>query len=315
MPLSPGSGDPGEQPAWKRHLGRGSDAARAEVYHGALEASFAPRLKRLRQELEGLDHLVIAFSGGVDSSVLLHAALQALPGRVLAVVADSPSLPRAELAQARQLAALLGAELEVVETQELELASYRANRGDRCYFCKRTLYAAMEQAARARGWTTLAFGEITDDLLDVRPGARAAAERGVLAPLSAAGFSKADVRAYARHFALPVADKPASACLASRIPVGTEVTRAALERIEAAEARVRALGFRVLRVRDHGERARVEVGDAERADSERLRPQLAAALEPLGFKQLELAVYRSPAATASVAGSEARLPAGSEPGS
>jgi uncharacterized protein len=152
----------------------------------------------------------------------------------------------------------------------------------------------MQGYARAHGFTALAFGEITDDLFDDRPGARAARELGVLAPLRAAGWSKDDVRAYARRHGLAVAEKPASACLASRLPVGTEVTPERLRRVERAEEAVRARGFRVVRVRDHGRRARLEVGSDELARAEGERGALDAALRALGFEELALAAYRRP---------------------
>src|SRR5262249_29111237 len=149
-----------------------------------------------------------------------------------ALIADSPSLPRRELEEARRVAGSIGAPLIVIETHELADERYRANRGDRCYFCKSALFQAMGPWARAGGFPALAFGEIADDLLDERPGGRAARAMGVLAPLSAAGFTKADVRRYAREAGLVVADKPASACLASRLPIGTPVTRERLARVE-----------------------------------------------------------------------------------
>lgn len=256
---------------------------------------YAARRARLLARLASLDGLAVAFSGGVDSSVLLHAAHAVLGGRAVGVVADSPSLPRRELADAVRVAARIGARLEVVGTDEGEDARYRANRGDRCYFCKAALFRVMDGFVRANGIGAMAFGEITDDLLDDRPGARAAREYGVVAPLSEAGFSKPDVRRYAREAGLPVADKPSSACLASRIPVGTEVTPERLARVEAAEDALGRLGLRVLRVRDHGATARVEVGVAERSFAEKCAAEIGVALASAGFTGFELATYRSPA--------------------
>jgi uncharacterized protein len=236
----------------------------------------------------------VAFSGGVDSTVLLHAAHAALGERATAVIADSPSLPRAELAEARAAAAAIGAPLVEIATTELDDERYRANAGDRCYFCKHTLFVAMEHWARDHGVASLAFGEITDDRLDHRPGARAAGELGVIAPLADAGFTKDDVRRYAREHGLPAADKPASACLASRIPVGTTVTRERLARVEAAEPALRALGFRELRVRDHGLKARVEVGRDELERARADEPAIRTALASTGFGGFELAAYVPP---------------------
>jgi pyridinium-3,5-biscarboxylic acid mononucleotide sulfurtransferase len=256
--------------------------------------TYASKLAALTQELLALERVAVAFSGGVDSSVLLHAAHAALGAGAVGVIADSPSLARRELEEARAVAHALEIELVVLSTDELADPSYQANAGDRCYFCKSALFRAMEPWARARGFRALAFGEIADDLLDHRPGKRAALEFGVVAPLSAAGFTKADVRRYAREHAISVAEKPASACLASRLPVGTRVTRERLARIEAAEAVLKDLGFALVRVRDHGERARVEVA-AERIEAARaLSTRIEAELSVLGFDVVELAIYRTP---------------------
>lgn len=257
--------------------------------------SHAARVARLRADLAALPDLAVAFSGGVDSSVLLHAAHAALGERAVGVIADSPSLPRRELAEARAVSAAIGARLVVLRTEELAREGYRANDGLRCYWCKRTLFEDMRAWARGAGFTCLAFGEVLDDRLDDRPGARAASELAVTAPLSSAGLSKEDVRRYAREHGLAVHDKPASACLASRIPRGTAVTRERLARVEEAEERLRGLGLRVLRVRDHGTRARVEVGAEERDAAEALRGEIAGRLLDLGFAALELATYRRPA--------------------
>lgn len=257
--------------------------------------SFAARRARLLSDLGRLRSLAVAFSGGVDSTVLLHAAHAVLGDRAVGVIADSPSLPRRELAAAREAAAAIWARLVEVSTRELSDARYVANTGDRCYFCKRALFDAMELVARREGLAALAFGEITDDAADDRPGARAAREAGVLAPLSAAGFTKDDVRRYAREAGLAAAGKPASACLASRVPVGTPVTAAALARVERAEATLHDAGFAVVRVRDHGRRARLEVGEDELEEARARSAVLAGALRGAGFQEWELAPYVPPA--------------------
>ena len=255
---------------------------------------YEERLDALRARIGTFESLAVAFSGGVDSTVLLAVAHDVLGRRAAGLIADSPSLPRRELAEARAFAASIGARLERLATDELDDPRYRANRGDRCYFCRAALFEAMERWARDAGFAALAYGEITDDLAEVRPGRRAARESGIVAPLAEAGFSKEDVRRYARERGLPAAEKPASACLASRIPVGTVVTRERLARVERAEETLRELGFSVLRVRDHGERARVELGAAELERARGLGAELEARLEPLGFRELELAAYARP---------------------
>jgi uncharacterized protein len=270
------------------------------------EARHLERLNELERLLGELPDLLVAFSGGVDSSVLLHAAVRTLGSRAAALIGDSPSLPRRELCEAVEFAAHLGVRLERLATDELELEGYRANDGQRCYFCRHTLFRSMEAWARAHGFTTLAYGEITDDLLEPRPGRRAAAELAVRAPLREAGFSKDDVRRYARAHGLALAEKPAAACLSSRVPLGTPVTRARLARIEAAEEALRTFGFALLRVRDHGDWARVEVAAEELARARALDPELHARLVPLGFGRLELAAYARAGTSALAAHSNPR---------
>lgn len=257
------------------------------------ESGHRLRVARLLRSLRELPALRVAYSGGVDSSVLLHAASRSVRGPVTAVVADSPSLPRNELADALDQAARWGIAVEVVRTTELEDPSYRANAGDRCYYCKSALFDAMKALEGVSdGACPLAFGEIVDDLSDDRPGALAAAERGVLAPLSAAGMTKVDVREYARSQGLGVSEKPAAACLASRIPRGTRVTRERLARVEEAENRMRARGIEgVLRVRDRGAEARLEVEEARFEGVSSRRADLATDLLDLGFATLEIGVY------------------------
>jgi len=264
----------------------------------ALLDEYPTRLARLRAQLDALPSLAIAFSGGVDSSVLLHAARARLGERALGVIADSASLPRRELELARAAASRIGVELLVIATQELADPRYQANGADRCYFCKHALFEAMMRVCRERGIAHAAFGEIADDLALLRHGARAAREFGVIAPLSAAGFTKDDVRRYAREHGLECADKPASACLASRLPTGTAVSRERLARIEDCENALRDLGLRVLRVRDHGEFARVEVGQDEFQRASAVSASIARRLAAAGFARFELALYRAPAAPA-----------------
>jgi uncharacterized protein len=245
-------------------------------------------------ELSRYDSLVVAYSGGVDSSVLLLAAREVLGERVRAVIADSPSLPRRELSSALDTARAIGVEPVIATTEELNDPRYAANAGDRCYWCKSALFDAMRAWAAREGVTTLAFGEIADDRLDHRPGARAAAEFGVVAPLAVAGFTKQDVRRYAAERGLHVAEKPASACLSSRLPVGTVVTRERLARIEAAENALKDAGLRVVRVRDHGTQARVEVGREEYEACQARWPELEPLVLVAGFEKTVLGCYVPP---------------------
>ena len=254
---------------------------------------FEEKVLRLRADLRRLGRVAIAFSGGVDSSALLAVAHDELGQDALAVIADSASLPRRELAEALEIAAQIGADLHTVGTDEGQDPDYQANLGRRCYFCKAALFRAMEGVCADRQIPWMAFGEITDDFSDHRPGAQAAREFGVVAPLSAAGLGKADVRRLAADFGLQVSEKPASACLASRIPVGTVVTPERLSTVEKAEEAVRDMGFRVLRVRHHGHLARVEVGADERVRAQELCSEIEQCLRALGFEQVQFATYGS----------------------
>jgi len=199
--------------------------------------------------LRGHAPLVVAYSGGVDSACLLAIARGTLGGDVLGVIADSPSLPRQALTDALEVARGFGAEVEVVKTQEFDDPRYLANPVNRCYFCKSELFLKLDELAKARGYRAIAYGENADDPAHLRPGSQAAAEFSVLAPLKAAGLTKADVRELSRELGLSTADAPAQPCLSSRIPHGTPVTREALDLVERGEAHVRSLGFRVFRVR------------------------------------------------------------------
>ena len=256
----------------------------------------AAKRARLRAALEAAAGVMVAFSGGADSAFLLAAAAETLGDRAVAATGVSPSLAERELADARAFAADLGVRHLVVRTFEQERPGYLANGRDRCYFCKSELFDVLGPLAAAEG-LALATGTNTDDLGDHRPGQRAAAERGVLTPLADAGFSKADVRAVSRSMGLRTWDKPAAACLASRVAYGLAVSPARLSRVERAEALVRSLGVAQLRVRDHGDLARVEVPakDLPGLVAPGARERLAAGLREVGFTYvtLDLEGFRS----------------------
>lgn len=238
--------------------------------------------------LAGIDRLVVAFSGGVDSTYLLAVAADVLKGRVTAATAVSPSLPAAELAAAQALTARLDVDHVLLPTDEMERASYRRNDPDRCFHCKTALFDALEPVLAGAGGATVAVGTIVDDLGDHRPGQRAAAQRGVVTPLADAGLTKADVRRLSRDRGLPTWDKPAAACLASRVVYGIEVTPARLSRIERAEAWLRArLGPGVnIRVRDHGVAASIEVDRSAVGTVLRMRDEATAELSRLGWRKV-----------------------------
>jgi len=226
---------------------------------------FESRISGLLHRLEQLPGAVVAFSGGVDSAMLLHACAAALGERVLAVTADSPSLPRAELADAQLFTEEHGIEHVILDTAELGREGYQENAPDRCFFCKTELFEVIAaQIARVSdaGWPVL-YGAIPEDDGDHRPGALAATQHGVLAPLQDCGVSKDEIRRYSREHGLATADKPSFACLASRIPYGTRVTAELLAQLERAEDVLRSLGYGQFRVRHHGTVARIELLPAE----------------------------------------------------
>ncbi|OIV35535.1 TIGR00268 family protein [Mangrovactinospora gilvigrisea] len=254
------------------------------------------KLTALRTRIGTEPALITGFSGGVDSALLAYAAHQVLGERAVAVTAVSASLAAAERRSAREFAKAHGLRHVEVTTDEGERPEYIANGGDRCFHCKSALFDAVTPLAGLLG-AKVALGTNLDDLGDHRPGQRAARERGAIAPLVDAGFSKADVRAAAASLGLEVAEKPAAACLASRVAYGEEVTPEVLARIEAAEEALHGLGFAECRVRSHGDGtvARVEVPDAEIERAAVLRHELDAAIRAAGFAfcALDLGGFRS----------------------
>lgn len=258
----------------------------------------SPSADRLFTILDTFPRVLIAFSGGVDSACLLYAAHLHLGTRATGILADSPSLPREELRGALLWARQIGIAIEVIHTHEFENLNYLSNPPNRCFFCKSSLFEQMEMLALRRGVPILAYGENADDLSTLRPGSRAAAQFQVRAPLKEAGLTKADVRALSAAWNLSTADKPASPCLSSRIPHGTPVTQKALRQIEKGETAIRALGFRVFRLRHHGLQASLEFAPDElaRAQSHFLQEQIAKAVTLAGYETFVINPrgYRAP---------------------
>jgi pyridinium-3,5-biscarboxylic acid mononucleotide sulfurtransferase len=256
-----------------------------------LLTSAGTKVCELRSVLKGAGRLLVAYSGGVDSTFLLAEATDILGEAAVGVLADSPSLPRAALQGAVDVAKSFGAKVEVIATAELEDPRYASNPFNRCYFCKFELFTRMQEIANARGFSALAYGENAEDAFQVRPGAGAAREFRVLAPLRMAGLTKAEIRFLSRERGLPTADMPAQPCLSSRIPHGTAVTRDVLKMIEQAEEFVRSCGFIVFRVRYiavPGElpSAKLQVDPLENAKLVPMEGTIRQALRAIGFQNL-----------------------------
>jgi len=246
---------------------------------------------RLEEILRGLGRVLIAYSGGVDSAVLLAESHRVLGERACGIIAQSPSLPQAELQAALALARARGIPVRVIRTEEMSREEYRANRPDRCFHCKTELFEKLEDLAREESWDTLAYGAVTDDLGDDRPGMIAAEGHRVRAPLIEAGLSKLEVRILARRLALQVWDKPQSACLASRIPHGSEVTPEKLKQVELGEAALKErFGLRVVRLRHEGRKARIEVDPSEiaRIQAPWQKEAILTLVRQLGFAEMEI---------------------------
>ena len=262
----------------------------------AISPELGAKRDALLARLKGAERLIVAFSGGVDSSYLAFAAREALGDACLAVTAVSPSYPRSHRDMAEQIVRDFDLSHRFVETREMESDAYRANAPDRCFHCKSELFSRLRGLCEEFGFSAIAYGINTDDTGDFRPGHRAAAEHGVLSPFLDVDLSKAEIRALSRAAGLPTADLPASACLSSRLPYGTEVTPERLAQVEEGEERLRGLGFRQVRLRHHGDLARVEIDPVElpRALDAEVTRAIVAAIKPLGFRwvSLDLEGYR-----------------------
>jgi uncharacterized protein len=272
-----------------------SGPARQDADKGsASPETLEKRLRELERIVAPRGSALVAFSGGVDSSLTLAVAARSLPkDRVLAVTSNNETYLPSELDLARDFAASLGVEHLVVNTRELDDPNYASNPTNRCYFCKSTLYSDLARIAGERGYACVVDGANRDDEGDYRPGRKAAKELGVVSPLSLAGIGKAEVRELAKHLGLPTWDKPALACLSSRFPYGHEITPEKLAQVARAEEFMRSRGYRQVRVRHHGEIARLEVGPGEMERAFAEREEISTTLKAAGFLYvaLDLAGY------------------------
>lgn len=254
------------------------------------------KYEELKRFIRPLGRVVVAFSGGVDSTLLLKVCVDVLSREnVLSFIGSSPVHPERETHEAINIAQELGADYVVVHTEEMENTHFTTNPRDRCYYCKSGLIDQIREVAQGRGFTYIVEGSNVDDEGDFRPGSRAVSEKGVLSPLKSAGLTKQEIRELSRILNLPTHDKPSSACLASRIPYGTDITRDILRQIELSEEFLQGLGLRQVRVRYHGEVARIEVGDKDIAIIMNHRAEICEGLKALGFifVTLDLQGYRT----------------------
>lgn len=260
----------------------------SDILENGLET--AAKLHVLEERLRSFATLMVAYSGGVDSAFLAATAHRVLGDRMLAVLADSPSLARRDMEQAKAFAEEHGVPLRIIQTEELEKPEYQRNDASRCFHCKTELFESMKKLGPELGFSKIAYGLNADDRQDYRPGQRAAEEHEILAPLAEAGMTKQEIRALAKQAGFAVWDRPAAPCLSSRVEYGRPVTREVLEQVERGEECLRELGFREFRVRHHGELARVEISRAEmdRALKMEMMDRISAGLRKAGFQYVTL---------------------------
>jgi uncharacterized protein len=249
--------------------------------------------QKARNILQSLDSVIVAYSGGIDSALVLRLAMDTLGDQAIGVTADSASVPRKELSEAKRLASDMGARHLVIQTEEFKNENYTSNPGNRCYYCKTELYGKLRDLAREKGVQHIANGTNVDDLGDHRPGLIAADELQVISPLRDAGLTKAEVRELAKQLGMEVWDKPASPCLSSRVPYGSVVTLEKLSNIEDAESFIDGLGIRERRVRHFGKKARIEVNASDLKTVQNALPGIEERFRELGFEEVEVTEFRS----------------------
>lgn len=251
------------------------------------------KFKKLNNRLKKLNSLIVAFSGGIDSTLLLKVAYDVLGDQVLAVTADSPSVPRKELEEAKRIAERIGAKHLIIKTEETQNENYFKNPANRCYFCKSELYSKLLETAKREKINYIANGTNLDDLGDYRPGLQAAQEYQVISPLKEANFTKNDIRTLAKKLDLEIWEKPASPCLSSRIPYGSEVTFKKLAMVEEAEDFLKSLDIKELRVRHFGQKAIIETNKQDFYVIQRNFQLIKTKFNKIGFEKIELMEFKS----------------------